>query len=90
MPWVQLSASYGPSPPGLNKNWFLTLKLVARCGSRVFRVQPGLAKGLDVDLIPMPSLLKYLPNLATMIAKNVPPRHKQVRNVATFLVYLAI
>jgi hypothetical protein len=52
-------------------------------------VQLGLAKGLGVGLIPGPSLLKYLLDLAIMIAKNVAPRHKQSRNLAIFLVYLA-
>jgi hypothetical protein len=79
----------GPSPPDLNKNRVLTLKLAARCGSRVFRVQLGLAKGLGVGLISGPTLLKYLLDLAIMIAKNVAPRHKQSRNLAIFLVYLA-
>jgi hypothetical protein len=83
------SATYGPSPPDLNKNRVLTLKLAARCGSSVFRVQLGLAKGLGVGLISGPSLLKYLLDLAIMIAKNVAPRHKQSRNLAIFLVYLA-
>ena len=81
-----INITNAPSPPGLNKNRVLTLKLVARCGSRVFRVQLGLAKGLGVDLTPGPSLLKYLLDLAAMIAKNVSPRHKQFRNLATFLV----
>ena len=83
-------SSYGPSSLGLNKNGVLTLKLTARCGSRVFRVQLGLTKGLGVGLIPEPSLLKYLLDFAKMIAKNVPPRHKQFKILTTFLVYLAI
>ena len=82
--------SYGPSPPGLNKNRVLTLKPAVRCGSRVSRVQPCLAKGLGVGLISGSSLLKYLLDLAIIITKNVAPRHKQFRNFATFLVYLAI
>ena len=70
---------YGPSPPDLNKNRVLTLKLAARCGSRVFKVQPSLVKGLGVGLISGSSLPKYLLDLAIMIAKNVAPRHKQFR-----------
>ena len=52
-------------------------------------MQLGLAKGLGLGLISGPSLLKYLLDLAIMIAKNVAPRHKQFRNLA-FLVYLVI
>ena len=81
----RLDDTYGPSPPSLNKNRVLTLKLAARCRSRVFRVQPCLSKGWDVGLIFGPSLLKYLLDLVTMIAKNVPPRHKQFRNFSNLL-----
>jgi hypothetical protein len=58
----------GPSPLGLNKKRVLSLKVGTRCGSRVFMVQPCLAKGLGVGLIPGLSLLKYLLDLAIMIA----------------------
>jgi hypothetical protein len=79
-----------PSHLALTKKRVLTLKPAARCGFREFRVQPGMAKGLGVRLISGTYLLKYLLDLAIMIAKNVAPRHKQFRNLATFLVCLAI
>jgi hypothetical protein len=67
---LKKSLPYGPPPPGLNKNRVLTLKMVARCESKVFRVQPNLTKRLGVGLIFGPFPLKYLIDLAIMIANN--------------------